>query len=250
MINVIKQTPEEYSKQSRDYQVLGRLYSALFNVSKMYIDNMNIWNQNIDNKLSMLRAKTLNFDPQHDWDLDDLDVVTSCFKYLMRYKGTKNALKYIINILMKIRHVNDEIDENTVSIEDNMITIRLEDDLVSLGVMDDIIKYLLPAGYMYRIIEYKSYDLSDLIVTEAEVSDSYTLGRVSPSFKQYIGNNGLNNDGIKNKKRLLTHTYVYNNSEMMTGPYTWVPDQDYSDTEDDGTPINNNQAIRGFYGEK
>ena len=77
MIDVIKRTPEEYSKQSRDYQVLARLYSALFNVSKMYIDDMNIWDKNIDNKLSLLRARTLNFDPQHDWDLDSLDVIVS-----------------------------------------------------------------------------------------------------------------------------------------------------------------------------
>jgi len=66
MIDVIKQTPSEYSKQSRDYQVLARLYTALYNLSKMYTDNMSVWSLNIDNKLSVLRSKTLNFDPKHD----------------------------------------------------------------------------------------------------------------------------------------------------------------------------------------
>jgi hypothetical protein len=42
MIDIIKQTPEEYSLQSRDYQVLARLYTAVFNYSKMYIDNLSI----------------------------------------------------------------------------------------------------------------------------------------------------------------------------------------------------------------
>ena len=42
MIDVVKYTPAEYSAQSRDYQVLARLYTALFNISKMYIDNMSI----------------------------------------------------------------------------------------------------------------------------------------------------------------------------------------------------------------
>ncbi|MBQ3422375.1 MAG: hypothetical protein IJH34_12075 [Romboutsia sp.] len=65
MINVIKQTPIEYSKQSRDYQVIARLYTALYNFNLMYIDDMNVWNSNIDNKLTMLRAKTLNFHPKH-----------------------------------------------------------------------------------------------------------------------------------------------------------------------------------------
>ena len=39
MIDTIKMTPAEYSAQSRDYQVIARLYTALFNLSKMYIDN-------------------------------------------------------------------------------------------------------------------------------------------------------------------------------------------------------------------
>ena len=39
MIDTIKMTPIEYSAQSRDYQVIARLYTALFNLSKMYIDN-------------------------------------------------------------------------------------------------------------------------------------------------------------------------------------------------------------------
>ena len=42
MINVVRQTPLEYSKQSRDYQVLARLYTALYNMNKMYIDNMQV----------------------------------------------------------------------------------------------------------------------------------------------------------------------------------------------------------------
>lgn len=42
MIDVVKQTPAEYSKQSRDYQVLARLYTALYNMNKMYIDNMQV----------------------------------------------------------------------------------------------------------------------------------------------------------------------------------------------------------------
>ena len=39
MIDVIKQTPKIYSEMSRDYQVISRLHSALYNVCKMYIDN-------------------------------------------------------------------------------------------------------------------------------------------------------------------------------------------------------------------
>ena len=93
MIDTIKMTPAEYSAQSRDYQVIARLYTALFNLSKMYIDNNHFWTNDIDKKLSRLRSFTLNFRNKYDWDLDDLKVVSSCFKYLMFRKGTKTALR-------------------------------------------------------------------------------------------------------------------------------------------------------------
>ena len=35
MIDVIKQTPSEYSKGSRDYQILARLYTSVYNLLKL-----------------------------------------------------------------------------------------------------------------------------------------------------------------------------------------------------------------------
>ena len=117
MIDIIKQTPIEYSAQSRDYQVLARLYSALFNVSKMYIDDLSIWNNDIDNRLTTLRAKTLNFDAYHSWDEDDLEAVTSCFKYLVRNKGTLKTIEYCVNILMKIQGIVGETISDPIIIK-------------------------------------------------------------------------------------------------------------------------------------
>lgn len=65
MIDVVKMTPKEYSDKSRDYQVLARLYTALFNISKMYADDLEVWNPDIDNKLITLRSRTINFVNRH-----------------------------------------------------------------------------------------------------------------------------------------------------------------------------------------
>ena len=67
MINLTKDTPVEYSQQSRDYQVFRFVYDAIFNQSKMFIDLMkNIWTDHIDDKLVPLRASNLNFVPQFE----------------------------------------------------------------------------------------------------------------------------------------------------------------------------------------
>jgi hypothetical protein len=66
MIDVVKKTPREYSEQSRDFQVLARLYTALFNISKMYADDLKEWVPDIDNKLTTLRSRTVNFVNRHE----------------------------------------------------------------------------------------------------------------------------------------------------------------------------------------
>lgn len=173
MIDVIRQTPAEYSKQSRDYQLIARLFTALYNVTKMYIDDMNVWETNIDNKLTTLRSKTLNFIPNHSWDLNDLDAVISYFKYIMRKKGTTTALIFSLNILMRIRKLQGVISEErgTLEINGNHITVKVPQRLTSAGVVEDLFSYLLPAGMTYRIIEYQESDLGNQNVTNIGLID-------------------------------------------------------------------------------
>lgn len=208
MIDIIKQTPSEYSKQSRDYQIIARLYSALFNISKSYIDSMSIWDNNIDNNLTELRAKTLNFQTKHTWSLDDLEAVTSCFKYLMFYKGTRKALEYCISILMKIEKIGGDIDENTIIIDDNNLIIRLEEGLITWGVLEDLMKYLLPAGFTYRIIRYKSKKLntiSDKFLYEDNNIYIRKFGWDEDMFT--IGGNDVDSEG--NNSHIINNTFVY-----------------------------------------
>lgn len=178
MIDVVKQTPLEYSKQSRDYQVLARLYTALYNINKMYIDNMQVWNNDIDNKLTTLRSRTLNFIPKHSWDLDDLDAAMSCFKYMMRRKGTIPAIEFCLTILMRIKKLSGKVSEEDgtliVNHEENKLEVRIPQQLASVGVVEDLFDYLLPAGMTYRIIEYTEVGLSNN-VTSIGYTDEITF---------------------------------------------------------------------------
>jgi len=205
MIDVVKNTPSEYSKQSRDFQVIARLYTAMFNYTKMYIDNMSVWNTNIDDNLASLRATTLNLITEHQWDLSDLEAITSCFKYLIIRKGTIEAIKALICILMKVQHLEGTVDDTTVTFENNNLTIRIEDALVTVGIIEDLFKYLLPAGLTYRIVRYKSVNINDLLNTNIYYNDEKVkYSDLSRGDYLYVGNNNSSD-------RIITRTYVYNN---------------------------------------
>ena len=171
MIDVIKKTPREYSEQSRDFQVLARLYTALFNISKMYTDDLKVWVPNIDNKLTTLRSRTVNFVNRHQWDLNDLEAVTSCFKYLMRRKGTEEALEACINILMKARGIETGIDIDSVVVDRyGCINIWVAHDNILMGIMEDLIRYLIPTGMTYRLY---NYDLEVINAAKGIITDIY-----------------------------------------------------------------------------
>ena len=171
MIDVIKKTPREYSEQSRDFQVLARLYTALFNISKMYADDLKVWVPDIDNKLTTLRSRTVNFVNRHQWDLNDLEAITSCFKYLMRRKGTEAALEACVNILMKARGIETGITVDSVVVDKyGCINIWVAHDNILMGIMEDLVRYLIPAGMTYRLYDY---DLEVVNAASGIITDIY-----------------------------------------------------------------------------
>lgn len=171
MIDVVKRTPKIYRDESRDFQVLARLYTALFSVSKMYADDLRVWDPNIDNKLITLRSRTVNFINRHQWDLNDLEAITSCFKYLMRNKGTKFAIQACINILMKSRGIDTGISVDSVMLDSTgCINIWVVNDKIMTGIMEDLIRYLIPTGLIYRLY---NYDLEVINAAKGIITDIY-----------------------------------------------------------------------------
>ena len=158
MIDLIKDTPVEYSKQSRDYQVFRGVYNSIFNQVKMYTDLINgIWTDHIDNKLLDLRSYTLNFIPKFEWDNDDLRGVTNCFRHLLRTKGTKGAIKECLEILSRVHGISLGITDVELT-EDGAVQLTISEDIADIGNIEDLFRYILPAGLTYEIIKYKVID--------------------------------------------------------------------------------------------
>lgn len=159
MINTIKMTPKALSDDSRDYQLLARLYTFAFNYSKMSIDASKVWEPNIDERLALLRAYTLNFIPKHEWQPDILKSVTTSFKHLMKYKGSKYALEECIKLFARVSGINT--DAWKVEITDDMkVLIYMTQQQATQANINDLLDYILPAGITYRVIEYNAIEES------------------------------------------------------------------------------------------
>ena len=176
MIDLEKDTPVEYSKQSRDYQVFRYTYNTIFNQVKMYVDLIkNIWTDQIDDKLLNLRSYTLNFIPRYGWDNSDLRGVTNNFRYLLRSKGTKEAIKSCLEILARVKGIS-LVGTDVEVIGPGKIRLIVNEEIADVGNVEDLLRYILPAGCVYELVKYTRQDTSieEQIIVDSLFDNSKT----------------------------------------------------------------------------
>ena len=86
MIRTQDLTPSIYYKESRDFQLFGRLYDIVFNYVKTNVDLMENFpiNAHTDSKLIELLARTLGFNNKLNYRNDDLNAICNVFISLIR----------------------------------------------------------------------------------------------------------------------------------------------------------------------
>lgn len=159
MIDTLKITPSIYSKESRDYQLIGRLYNAVFNYAKMSIDGMNNFplSKDSDKRFLDLVAKTIGFESKHSYNTENLYALCSSFKKIVSHKGTKKAIEELLSVLLnsqnidKLFKVDVYTNNNTGKFKPYSIVIYVPTELNDIIMLEDMMSYILPAGFVYEI---------------------------------------------------------------------------------------------------
>lgn len=190
MITTKGLVPEIYYNDSRDFQFIGRLFEVAFNHVKTSVDTIlnNPFSRNIDNKLLDLVAKTVGFETKHKYNVDDLKVICSCFKEIVKNKGSKKAIDILVRSLLKAQNiksdyrieiVNESLSEDE---EQHSVIIIVPPELKDRVLVEDVLDYILPAGYNYRII---SASVTDLSKEATEISVSMEVDESGEDWESY-----------------------------------------------------------------
>ena len=170
MIDTLKITPSIYSKESRDYQLIGRLYNAVFNYTKMSIDGMNNFplSKDSDKRFLDLVAKTIGFESKHSYNTENLYALCSSFKKIVSHKGTKKAIEELLSVLLNSQNINKlfKVDvytnNNTGKFKPYSIVIYVPTELKDIIMLEDMMNYILPAGFVYEIYVRDIEEIDDL----------------------------------------------------------------------------------------
>lgn len=148
MIYTNKRVPAIYSKESRDFQLITRLFDSILNTSKFAIDSMlNIYTNKIDNRFIKLLCKTLGFEFDGSYTDAELRGVINVFKYLVINKGQQKAIEDAVSLLLNTQNIRKSYYINWDN-ENKIVNIMLPYETKDLHLLDELFNYILPFGWI------------------------------------------------------------------------------------------------------
>lgn len=213
MIKLQNYTPEIYYKESRDFQLLGRLYDLVLNAIKTEVDllyNLPLSN-NSDDKVLELLALTLGFKPKHQYNAKHLKAVCSVLPELMRYKGSIKALKIACEALFNAMDINQKLDYDFNSENDNTeLNLYIAQEFGDITILTDLLNYILPAGMSCNIIrEFHLLTDSQTNIGLQDTVETYTINTLETSqLADLSGVINLTETKIGNKAGFITNSEI------------------------------------------
>lgn len=140
--------PETYVNQSRDYQLLCRLYDVVMNGVKYNIDALGNITDNAhiqSNLLSLLQTKVGFF--ESEVTDDKLRYLLDAFPYIMKNKGSLKGIEQVLNVYLKMNHINTPV-QVFVNTQNCAIIVTIKSNVVlDTKIIEDVMNYVIPTGY-------------------------------------------------------------------------------------------------------
>ena len=226
LIKTYNSVPSVYTHQSRDFQLIGHIFEAVFNSSKLATDMLDkmMPNADFDERMLNLSATTVGFIRKHEYDALDLTMILNSFAHLLRIKGTKSSIEFALNILLRSQGISDKYIINIDS-KNKILTLYLSERLEDVVLLTDLFDYILPFGFNYRIIQSSIVSATGF-PTKVDYQDVSASG-------EFITNEGIVNDTFKTTIEKVEPTVIdprpIKNGEIVSpepeptsGPYLSV----------------------------
>jgi hypothetical protein len=153
--------PDVYVRESRDFQLLCRLYDCAVNGAKLDADAIQFITDTkfCTARLLQLLQTKLGFFTNHDITDDELRLVLEAFPVIMKNKGSLKAIKQAMYVYLKVMHLNTDINVTVINKdEDSPYTIRvgIQSSWRDTTILDEIFRYIMPTGYVFEYVFYTS----------------------------------------------------------------------------------------------
>lgn len=156
MFRLQNNVPEVYVQSSRDFQLLCRLYDAVFQGVRYSIDSLKYASntKECNKELLPLLATKLGFFTQLNLSEDEFKSLLQVFPIIIRHKGSVRGINEIITLFQRISKdmtAAAKWNINTVNKDDRVIQIIFSSSNVNEKLLLELLQYVLPAGYSVTV---------------------------------------------------------------------------------------------------
>lgn len=231
IIQIEKLVPDTYVEQSRDFQLLGRLFDCVSNGSKLNSDTIPfILNTRYINEayLELLKTKVGLIE---DLDITDTELryVLEAFPYLIKKKGSLSAIKEMLNMCLKIFNINAtyRIERSTgntvinnITLDEHSFAIGIDTVLKSDKLIKLLSKYIMPPGFVLYIYYYMEQGLSEDYAYSEDVELLYISNNINSRVQSLSDINSYDDKVVGGIDTIELDSFDSNVSTLFKGIYT------------------------------
>lgn len=172
MFRLQQNVPDVYPQQSRDFQIFCRAYDSLFNGVKYGVDSLSHTKNTMEcnNSLLGLLANKLGLFTTLNVPDNDLRYILCAFPYLIRYKGSYQAIEYAVRVFQRMAMISNLGYTIYTDTDNRQIIITFSDNISDDTLLYELMSYILPTGYTCVYTVFSGEDSITRIVTSHEAT--------------------------------------------------------------------------------
>lgn len=148
MFRVGNNVPDVYMQESRDFQLLSRLYDLVFQAARFSIDSMEQISDTMrcNDLLLPLVATKVGFFTDLNLTSKADRICLSAFPYIIKYKGSLQGITLVANVFEQITNTNVgvQLDKD----DSSHVTITFEDYTPDIDLLYSLLSYIRPVGLL------------------------------------------------------------------------------------------------------
>lgn len=197
VIRLQNETPEVYTAQSRDFQVLCRAYDVLINSTKFDVDSIKKISDTSkirSNMLPLLQTK-LGFFSNAQANSEELRLLLEAFPLLVKKKGSLKSIQEAVNVYIKtlglripfaIVRVEEPTPLYNMTIDAHNVIIGLSTGFRNTSqIFKDLLKYILPTGFGCYLYFYSSQQKLSKFLNNDKVAILYISDYLNSEMQNY-----------------------------------------------------------------
>lgn len=251
-------TPPIYCEESRDFQLLCRLYDTIDNGMFFDIETITdlVNTKSIRSSFLQLLQTKLGFFTLHSFDENTLRYVLSGFPIMVKNKGSKQAIEYAVNTFLKINNINSPVTvtfqktplklANGYTVPDHTIVVGISASLQDAVILEEIFRYILPIGTAYYFYYYSTRSELTSIIEDDNAIILYVSDNINAVLRSDTEDDFM--DSFKNstneKKRLIGAVDTVN---LITNTFGELGDLIYTSDEDNSFDVGNDLLFLGVH---